>query len=149
MYVCVCMYAHTNTCTWYIFACTCMFTYTSITTLFSSYYAFVWASQVAQLVKNPPAMQETPSSIPGLGSSIGEGIGYPFQSFQYSWASLLAQMVKNPPAMLETWFQTLSWEDPLEEGLETHSNILACRMPMDRGPWRLQSMGSQRVSRTD
>ena len=78
-------------------------------------------------------MQENPSSIPGLGSSIGEGIGYPFQ---YSWASLLAQMVKNPPAMLETWFRSLRWEDPLEEGLETHSSILAWKIPMDKGAWR-------------
>ena len=42
-----------------------------------------------------------PSSIPGLGSSPAEGIGYPLQ---YPWASLLvAQLVKNPPAMRETW----------------------------------------------
>ena len=74
-----------------------------------------------------------PSSIPGLGTSTGEGIGYPFQ---YSWASLVAQMVKNPLAMWETWIQTLSWEDPLEEGMETHSSILAWRIPMDRGAWR-------------
>ena len=40
------------------------------------------------------------SSIPGLGRSSGEGIGYPLQ---YSWASLVAQLVKNPPAMWETW----------------------------------------------
>ena len=39
-------------------------------------------------------------SVPGLGSSAGEGIGYPLQ---YSWASLVAQLVKNPPAMQETW----------------------------------------------
>ena len=55
------------------------------------------------LVKNPPAVQETPvgkRSIPGLGKSIGEGTGYPLQ---YSWASLVAQLVKNPPAMWETW----------------------------------------------
>ena len=97
------------------------------------------ASPVAQLVKNPPAMQETlynswivkipggrdrllilvflglpggsdskesacnsgdPSSISGLGRSVGEGIGYPLQ---YSWASLVAQLVKNMPAMQETW----------------------------------------------
>ena len=45
-------------------------------------------------------MQETPGSIPWLGSSPGEGIDYPLQ---YSWASLVAQMVKNPPAMQETW----------------------------------------------
>ena len=38
-----------------------------------------------------------PGSIPGLGRSAGEGIGYPLQ---YSWASLVAQLVKNPPAML-------------------------------------------------
>ena len=41
-----------------------------------------------------------PSSIPGSGSSPGEGMGYPLQ---YSWASLLAQLVKNLPAMQETW----------------------------------------------
>ena len=40
-----------------------------------------------------------PGLIPGLGSSPGEGIGYPLQ---YSWASLVAQLVKNPPAMWET-----------------------------------------------
>ena len=39
----------------------------------------------------------------------------------------------------------LGWEDPLEEGMETHSSILAWRIPMDRGAWRLQSMGSRRV----
>ena len=39
-------------------------------------------------------------SIPGLGRSSGEGIGYPLQ---YSWASFVAQLVKNPPAMQETW----------------------------------------------
>ena len=37
--------------------------------------------------------------IPGLGRSLGEGIGY---QLQYSWASLVAQLVKNPPAMWET-----------------------------------------------
>ena len=52
------------------------------------------ASLVAQLVMNPPAMQET--LVQFLGSSPGEGIGYPLQ---YSWASLIDQMVKNLPAM--------------------------------------------------
>ena len=41
------------------------------------------------------------------------------------WAYLMAQMVKNPPAMQEIWIQSLSWEDPLEEGMATHSSILA------------------------
>ena len=73
-----------------------------------------------------------PGSIPGLGRSPGEGIGYPLQ---YSWASLVAQMVKNPPAMQETWGQSLSWEDSLEKGMATHSSILVWRIPMDRGAW--------------
>ena len=46
------------------------------------------------------------------------------------WASLVAQMVKNPPAMQETWVQSLGWEDPLEEGMATHSSILIWRIPM-------------------
>ena len=53
-------------------------------------------------------------------------------------------MVKNPPAMLETWLLSLGWEDPLEEGKATHSSILAWRIPIDRGPGGLQSMGLQR-----
>ena len=48
-------------------------------------------------------------------------------------ASLLAQLVKNLPAMRETWVRSLGWEDPQEEGMATHSSILAWRIPMDRG----------------
>ena len=44
-------------------------------------------------------------------------------------------MVKNPPTMQETWVQSLGWEDPLEEGMATHSSILAWRIPMDTGAW--------------
>ena len=67
--------------------------------------------------------------IPGLERSPGEGIGYPLQ---YSWASLVAHSVKNLPAMLETWVQSLGWEEPLEEGMATHSSILAWSILMDR-----------------
>ena len=58
---------------------------------------------------------------------------------------LVAQMVKNTPAMWETWVRSLGWEDPLEEGMATHSSILAWRMPMDRGTWRATVHGLQRV----
>ena len=75
-----------------------------------------------------------PGLIPGSGRSPGEGIVYPLQ---YSWASLVAQLVKNPPAMWETWVRSLGWEDPLEKGKATHSNILAWRIP-----WTILSMGS-------
>ena len=67
-----------------------------------------------------------PGSVPGLGRSAGEGIGYPLQ---YSWTSLVAQLVKNLPAMWETWVQSLGWEDPLEKGRATHSSILAWKIP--------------------
>ena len=63
-----------------------------------------------------------PGSVPGLGRSPGEGLGYPLQ---YSWASLSAQLVKNLPAIRETWVRSLGWEDPLEKGKATHSSILA------------------------
>ena len=42
-----------------------------------------------------------------------------------SQTSLVAQMVKNLPAKWETWVRSLDWEDPLEEGMAPHSNILA------------------------
>ena len=37
--------------------------------------------------------------------------------------------------MLKMEVQPLGWEDPLEEGMATHSSILACRITMDRGAW--------------
>ena len=49
-------------------------------------------------------------------------------------ASLVAQMVKQC-AMWETWVSSLGWKDPLEEGMATHSSILAWRIPIDRGAW--------------
>ena len=53
----------------------------------------------------------------------------------------MAQMVKNPLAMWETWVPSLDWEDLLEEGMATHSSILAWRVPMDRGAWRATVYG--------
>ena len=57
----------------------------------------------------------------------------------------MAQTIKNPPAMQETRVQSLGWEDALEEGMATHSSILAWRIPGMEEPGGLQSMGSQRV----
>ena len=57
----------------------------------------------------------------------------------------MAQIVKNLPAMWETWVRSLGPEDPLEEGIATHSSILAWRIPWTEESGRLQSMGSQRV----
>ena len=53
--------------------------------------------------------------------------------------SPVAQTVKNLPAMQETLVQSLGWEDPLEEGMTTHSSILAWKIPQTEEPGRLQS----------
>ena len=83
-----------------------------------------------------------PSSIPGSESYPEEGKGFPLH---YSWASLVARVVKNLPAMRETWVRSLSQEDPLEEGMATHSSILAWRIQWTEEPGRLQSTGSHRA----
>ena len=85
-----------------------------------------WASLIAQLVKNLPAMQKTLVRCLGWEHDAGKGIGYPLW---YSWASLVAQLVKNPPAMWKTWVPSPGWEDPLEKGKATHSSTLAWRIP--------------------
>ena len=58
----------------------------------------------------------------------------------------MAQLVKNLPAVWETWVQSLGWEDPLEEGMETHSSILAWRIHMDRGAWWATVHGNTKKS---
>ena len=92
--------------------------------------------------KESTCSAEDPSLIPGLGRSPGEGRDY---SLQCSWASLMAQLVKNLPAVWETWVLFLGWEDPLEEGMATHSSIHAWRIPWTEESVRLQFMGSERV----
>ena len=55
--------------------------------------------------------------------------------------------VKNLPAMQETQVRSLGWQDPLEKGMATHSNILAWRVPGTKEPGGLQSMGLQSQTR--
>ena len=55
--------------------------------------------------------------------------------YSYDWASLVSQTVKNPPAMQETWVLFLGQEDLMEEGMATHSCILAWRIPVKRVAW--------------
>ena len=98
-------------------------------------------SLVAQLVKNPPATQETPVQFLGQEDPLEKG--------QATHSSILrlpfVQLVKNLLAMWETWIQSLGWEDPLEKGMATHSSILAWRIPWMEETGGLQSTGSQRV----
>ena len=57
---------------------------------------------------------------------------FPFTLLQ---CDKIAQLVKNLPAMRETWVRSLGWEGPLKESMATHFNILAWRIPTDRGAW--------------
>ena len=60
----------------------------------------------------------------------------------------MAQTAKNLPEMQETQLESLGREDPLEEGIATHSGILAWRIPWTEEPGRLQSMGLQESDTT-
>ena len=75
---------------------------------------FFITTTILTTIKSYHCAGRRPGSIPGLGRSPREGIGYPFQ---YSWASLVSQI------------QSLGWEDSLEKGTATHSSILAWRIP--------------------
>ena len=81
---------------------------------------------VAQLVKNLPAVQETPVRFLGQEEPLRERLPYPLQ---YSWVSLVAQLVKNLPTTWEAWVRSLGWEDPLEKGKAMYPSILAWRIP--------------------
>ena len=72
------------------------------------------------------------SSSAGFQGSRGPRLG----------ASLVAQMVKNLPAGQETRVQSLGREDPLENGMATHSCIHAWKIPWTEEPVGLQSTGS-------
>ena len=58
-------------------------------------------------------------------------------------------MVKNPPAMWETWTRSLGWEDSLENGMATHSSILAWRIPWVEEPWWATVLGDSESNRTE
>ena len=93
--------------------------------------------------------QPTPVFLPGESQGQGSLVGCCLwghtesdtteacsnSSIYYIGASLVTQTVKNLPATQETWVRFLSWEDPLEASMATHSNIFAWRMPLDRGAW--------------
>ena len=99
------------------------------------------ASLIGQLVKNLPAMQETPVQF--LGQKIswrGDRLPTPvFLSFPGG------SVGKESACHVGDLGSILGWKDHLEKGTATHSGILAWRIPRREEPGRLQRMGSQRV----
>ena len=87
-----------------------------------------------------------PGSIPGSGSSPGEGIGYPLQC---SWASLVAQNVQNPPAMRETWVWSLGWKIPWRRAWKATPVFLLRESSWTEEPGWLQSMGHKESDMTE
>ena len=61
--------------------------------------------------------------------------------FSLFWATQVTQMVKNLPAVEKTQVWSLGWEDPLDEGMATHSSILTWRIPWTEEPGGLDSIG--------
>ena len=58
-------------------------------------------------------------------------------------------MRRNLRAMQESWIQPLGWEDPLEKGMATHSNVLVWRIPWTEEPGRLQFIGCKELDTTE
>ena len=69
--------------------------------------------------------------------------------FLYLRASLVVQRLKHLPAMWETWVPSLSWEDPLEKEMATHSSILAWRIPWMEELGGLHSTGHKESDTTE
>ena len=96
------------------------------------------AFQADSLPSEPPGKYLFEANFFFYGSEINNFV-------QIKMASPVAQKVKNLPAMQETGVQSLGQEDILKKEMETHSSILAWKIPWTEEPDRLQSMGSQRV----
>ena len=123
-------------------------------------------NNLAQTVKNLPAIQETWIQSLGLEDPLEKGTAThsSILAWRISWtvwfmgsqrvghdwvtftlASLVAQTVRNLPAIRETWIQSLGREDPLEKEMAIHSSILAWEIPWTEWPGRLPSTGLQRA----
>ena len=85
-----------------------------------------------------PGIEPTSLMSPALAGGF-------FTTSVISRTSLVALSVKSLPAMQETWVRSLGWKDPLEEGMATHSRILAWEIPWTEKPGRIQPTGLQRV----
>ena len=95
--------------------------------------------------------QPTPVFLPGESQGRGSLVGCHLwgRRVGHNWSDLaaaaVAQLVKNPPPIQKTPVQFLGWEEPLEEGMANHSNILSGRISWTEEPGGLQSMRWQKV----
>ena len=93
-------------------------------------------------------LDETQAGIKIAGRNINN-LRYADDTTLMVEASLVAQRLKHLPATRETWVRSLSWEDPLEKKMATHSSILAWRIPWTEEPDGLQSTGRKESDMTE
>ena len=114
VYMCMCLYMCVSVC---ICVCVCVYVCVCVCVCVHTphlLHLLIWSWDCSHVLDFPGSSADKEfacnagdlGSIPGLGRSPGEGIGYPFQ---YSWASLVAQTVKNLPAMQKTWVGKIPW----------------------------------------
>ena len=95
-----------------------------------------WGAELAEM--RGQGVPEIPLVLlPAPNSLLWKGAKPRNLMYSEAWASLVAQMVKNLPATWETRVRSLSWEDPVEKEMTTHSSILAWRIPRTEEPGRL------------
>ena len=104
-------------------------------------------SAFSATLKSSPWIQASESWVPWLWHISPIHLAPPQNAFKepYRQTFLVAQMVKNLPVIQETRIQSLGWEDPLEEGMASHSSSLVWRIPWTEEPGGLQSIESQRT----
>ena len=125
----------------YIFRC-CMFLYFYILYLYLSNIYYIY--NPSQVTASWVCLSLWTEELPGLPLFLS----HPFIRCPKNLTSLVAQTVKNLPAMQETCVRSLGRKDPLEEGIATHSSILAWRIPWTEEPGGLQSMVLQELDTT-
>ena len=89
----------------------------------------VWGFPCGSVGKEYTCNAGDPGSIPGLGRSIGEGIGYPAQD---SWTSLVAQLLKNPPAMWEKCFLVLHCSHSLLKDYNFYLKLISLHLENEK-----------------
>ena len=101
---------------------------------------FFWKDELSALIHFLKALGQ--ALTPGVLVSENQACWGLVWLLVEDWSSLVSQVVKN---LQETWVQSLSWKDPLEKEMATHSSILAWEIPLTEDPGGLQSMELQRV----
>ena len=121
------------------------FTYFFTFTPFTYFYCLIVVARTSNTKLNISGESEHPCLVPKLR---GKAFSLSPLSMILTGTSQVAIVVKNLPAIageIQMQVHSLSQEDPLEEGMATHSSVLTWRIPWTDESGRLQFIGSQRV----